>query len=200
MNGLNPFANGNAIERMRLRVKEAQTRLQNTNDLIRRSNWMVAFSDIDMTREQTLDSNNGAATLAYVLDLAIDIAEADFGNIQLFDRAECELRIVATKGFDTEFLDYFAVVRGSDSACAVAMQQSSRVIVPDVRNDLCFDVKSREIVLRAGVRSVQSTPVISPSGRLLGMLSTHRRLPGKPSLASLLLLDRLARRAARLLE
>jgi len=167
---------------------------------MRRSDWRVAFSDIRLTSEQTLESNQGAATLAYVLHLAIDIANADFGNIQLFDPAERGLRIAASKGFDTEFLDYFAVVRGSDSACGVALQQGCRVIVPEVQNDHCFDAASREIVLRAGVRSVQSTPLILPSGRLLGMLSTHGRLPGKPSLASLTLLDRLARRTARLLE
>ena len=192
--------NSGAIAETTRLLGRTAARLQSSDNLMRRSDWRVAFSDIRMRRKQTLESNNCTATLAYVLDLAIDIAEGDFGNIQLFDRAECGLRIAASRGFDAEFLDYFAVVRGSDSACAVAMQQSCRVIVPDVRNGVCFDVQSREIVLRAGVRSVQSTPVISPSGQLLGMLSTHRRLPGKPSLASLSLLDRLARRTARLLE
>lgn len=188
-----------AIAETTRRLDRTEARLQSSDHLMHRSDWRVAFSDIRVTREQTLKSNNGAATLAYVLDLAIDIAEADFGNIQLFDHAECGLRIAASRGFDAEFLDYFPVVRGSGSACALAMQQSCRVVVPDVRNDLCFDVGSREIVLRAGVQSVQSTPLISPSGRLLGMLSTHRRVPGTPPLASMLLLDRLARRTARLL-
>ena len=175
-------------------------RLQNSDRLMRDSDWKVAFSDIRMTREQRLESHGGTAALSYVLHLAIDITEADFGNIQLFDRAEGGLRIAASQGFDSAFLDYFAVVRGSESACGVAKQQGCRVVVPDVRNALCFDVESREIVLRAGVLSVQSTPLISPSGRVLGMLSTHRRLPGKPPLASLALLDRLARRTAKLLE
>jgi GAF domain-containing protein len=80
------------------------------------------------------------------------------------------------------------------------MQQNCRVIVPDVRSDACFNAESRNVVLRAGVLSVQSTPLISSSGRLLGVLSTHSSVPAEPSPASLPFLDRLARRTARLLE
>jgi signal transduction histidine kinase len=47
---------------------------------------------------------------------------------------------------------------------------------------------------------VQSTPLLSRSGRVLGMISTHRREPHQPAERALRLLDVLARQAADLIE
>ena len=58
-----------------------------------------------------------------------------------------------------------------------------------------------EVMLAAGARAVQSTPLVSRSGRVLGMFSTHyRRAPQRPSERALRLLDILARQAADLIE
>ncbi|HVI01430.1 MAG TPA: ATP-binding protein, partial [Enhygromyxa sp.] len=53
---------------------------------------------------------------------------------------------------------------------------------------------------RAGVRSVQSTPLFGRGGAVIGMLSTHRRTPGEPSEHQLQLLDLVARQAADIIE
>jgi PAS domain-containing protein len=47
---------------------------------------------------------------------------------------------------------------------------------------------------------VQSTPLVSRDGRLLGMISTHWRNPHQPSERDFRLLDVLARQAADLIE
>jgi signal transduction histidine kinase len=52
----------------------------------------------------------------------------------------------------------------------------------------------------SGIRAMQSTPLISRSGRLVGMISTHWRRPHRPSERELRLLDVLARQAADLIE
>ena len=208
MNGIRPAdANGVAVVTARRRIAEAQTRLEASDDLLRRSDWRFFLNEIGIPPAHNLweswllgNRNGTVSTLTHILDLAIEMAQADFGNLQLFDPAEGGLRIAASQGLSDEFLDYFAIVRSSDSACAAAMRQNSQVIVSDVRNDPCFNAESREIVLRSGAQAVQSTPITSSSGRVLGMLSTHRRVPGKPPLASLLLLNRLARRTGKLLE
>jgi GAF domain-containing protein len=110
------------------------------------------------------------------------------------------LRIAVSRGFEAEFLDYFAIVQGSESACRVALQQNCRVIVPDFRRDSLFNVDSRRIMLRANALAVQSTPLISSSGRLLGILSTHYSVPRLRPLARLPYLDKLACRTAELLR
>ena len=53
---------------------------------------------------------------------------------------------------------------------------------------------------RSGIRAVQSTPLISRSGELLGMISTHWREPHQPGEHALRTLDVLARQAADLIE
>jgi len=196
-----------AIAKAARLLDQTQFRSEISSDLMRRSDWRFRLNDVNAFPERNLceswlmgKRNGTVPTLAPILDLAIEMARADFGNIQLFDPAERALRIVTSRGLGDEFLEYFAIVRISYSACAVAMQQNCQVVVSDVRNDPCFNAESRKIMLRAGALAVQSTPISSSSGRLLGMLSTHCRVPGKPPLASLSFLNRLARRTAKLLE
>ena len=57
-----------------------------------------------------------------------------------------------------------------------------------------------EVQLRAGVRSVQSTPLLSRSGAPVGMFSTHYKKPQRPDERPLRLLDLLARQASDLIE
>jgi len=204
MNGINPSDASVAIETARRCTAEVKARLRISDDLIRRSDLRVALTDFglissQLSRAQPPGKHNGNGhVLAHILDLAIDITDADFGNIQIIDGSQ-RLRIAVNRGFGAEFLDYFAIVESSESACGVALQQNCRVMVPDVRKDSFFNVDSRRIMLRANALAVQSTPLISSCGRLLGMVSTHYSVPRRPPLTKLSYLDRLARRTADLL-
>ena len=104
---------------------------------------------------------------------------ADFGTLQLFDSSDRLLRIVAQHGFGDEFLRHFEAVRSDDHcACGAAMNCRSRIFITDVATDPMFgDSDSRDMLLRARVRSVQSTPLIDPSGNFIGMVSTHYEHP-----------------------
>src|SRR5262249_60907234 len=57
-----------------------------------------------------------------------------------------------------------------------------------------------DVVLRAGVGAVQSTPLITRSGGFIGMFSTHYRSTRHFSERDLRLLDMLARQAADAIE
>ena len=52
------------------------------------------------------------------------------------------------------------------------------------------------ILLNAGVQAVQSTPMVSESGELVGVFSTHYRKPTLPSDRDLEIIDQLAAEAA----
>jgi GAF domain-containing protein len=62
------------------------------------------------------------------------------------------------------------------------------------------DTPDLEAYRRSDIRAVQSTPLVSRSGHLLGVLSTHWRRPHQPAGRDLHLLDVLARQAADLIE
>lgn len=122
-----------------------------------------------------------SASIREFLASIIDATDADFGNIQLFDSKNRVLRIVAHHGFEGEFLDYFDTVSvRDDCACSRAMNGRSRVVVTDVASDPLYSSDSRGVMLRAKVRSLQSTPLIDLWGNLVGMVSTHYNDPGGP--------------------
>ena len=105
---------------------------------------------------------------------------AELGNVQINDPDSRALRIATSSGFDDEFLEYFAVVDDDSSACGRALEQRSQTVIVDVNEDPEF-APHREIAASSRFRAVQSTPIVDPSGRLHGMISTHFPKSHRPS-------------------
>jgi len=134
------------------------------------------------------------------LDAALVVAGTDLGNVQLLDESGT-LRIAAQRGFEARFLEFFAGVKEAESACGVALILGRQYSVSDVEKHPVFrGTEAGEVVLAAGARAVESTPIMGASGKPLGMLSVHHREPGTPDECVLALLGRIARRAGALLE
>lgn len=134
-----------------------------------------------------------------VVDAAINITRADMGLVQL--RKSNSLHIVAQRGFEQSFLEFFNTVHGEQAVCGTAFRRRERVIVEDVKASPIFiGTPALAVVLAAGVRAVQATPLVNRAGDIVGMLSTQYRKPGRPSERDLRILDLLARQAADLIE
>jgi hypothetical protein len=118
--------------------------------------------------------------LATITDTAVALMGAEFGNIQLLDPRNGSLVLVTQSGFHDGFLDHFAVVRDDSSVCGRAARQSAQVVVADVRAERSLE-PHQEVFRAAGVRAVQSTPLVDPVGRIIGMISTHGSQPGRPA-------------------
>ncbi|MFC4116839.1 GAF domain-containing protein [Nonomuraea zeae] len=136
------------------------------------------------------------------LDAAIELADADMGNVQLTDPEAGGLRIAAQRGFGEPFLRFFEVVRDEDgSVCGRAMKQIAPMMVRDVALDPDLaGTPTLRILLGAGVRTVHSTPLLDETGTMLGMLSVHYREVRQFAEVSQRLMWPLARRAGRLLR
>lgn len=146
--------------------------------------------------------------LGDVIETAIAIAHADFGDIELLDARTGRAHIVAARGFPEGWLQYWQAAVPSGDTCDAALEQNARAITGDVLSHM-FDVSAREgdpqsaiqaVPQAAGVRAVQSTPLISRAGRMLGRLSTHYQTSRTPSTEQLRLLDLLARQAADIID
>jgi len=120
-----------------------------------------------------------SSLLPKVLEGALSLTGADFGNIQILDPATGSLKIVTHAGFSPEFLGYFAVVHDDHAACGRAARQGAQVVIADIHTDPDF-APHREIAAAAGFRAVQSTPLSDYAGHLIGMVSTHFRRPHRP--------------------
>jgi signal transduction histidine kinase len=139
------------------------------------------------------------AVLEEVLTATIDIQHADFGDVQLCNPESHALEIVSQRGFNAEFLEYFAAVDHASTACGRAMQARSRIVIEDVQTDAQF-APHRRIARAAGFRAVQSTPLFNRGGEILGMISTYFKHPHRPSERELRLTDLYARQAAEMIE
>jgi GAF domain-containing protein len=143
-----------------------------------------------------------AQCLEGCLQVAIMISHADKGNIQLREGNSGELRIAAQVGFEQPFLTFFDCVRpGDPSACSTAAGLAARTTVEDVTESEIFAAQpSLRVLLDAGVRAVQATPLVSSHGTVLGMISTHFSKPHRLSERDKKFLDLLARQTADYLE
>jgi PAS domain S-box-containing protein len=176
-----------AVERRRSE-QSLSTDLEVTRRLRDLSARLVAEGDVQVLIEE-------------ILAAAISITNADGGTLQLLDEATQELTFAATKGLDRELIAHFERVNASSqSSCGRALASGARTWVE-------FDVPEKEDPdgsLRRhaafGLRSAQSTPLISRSGRALGMVSTHWRERRTLSDREAQFLDLLSRQAADLIE
>ena len=77
------------------------------------------------------------------------------------------------------------------------MRLRQRVLVEDVtRSDIFCDQNSIKVLIEAGVRAVQSTPLIGVDGKVSGGLTTHFSEPHRPEDRELQFIDLLARQTA----
>ena len=111
--------------------------------------------------------------LEAILNQAIEADSAAFGNIQIADPVRSSLVLVCQRGFDSAFVTRFSEIRwDSGTVCSQAYRHGTRVFIPDVLSErACAEVW--EAARQCGFRSVQSTPILSLSGSVLGALSTH---------------------------
>jgi hypothetical protein len=134
------------------------------------------------------ESSHVGPLVERALEGAILLSGADFGNVQIRDPAKISLRIAAQCGFTAEFLEYFAVVGDDSSACGRAAKHRSQTVIVDVAEDAAF-APHREIAAASRFRAVQSTPLIDPTGRLRGVISTHHRRAHRPSIRDLRMVE-----------
>ena len=147
------------------------------------------------------EGDDVAACLEEILKVAIEITGADKGNIQLLDNEAGTLTLATQSGFEDPFVEFFESVATGDTACGVALLTKQRVIVEDINeSEIYADTPSLVAMREADVLAVQSLPLMSSSGKVLGIISTHFGTVHRPSEQELRLMDLLARQTADYLE
>jgi signal transduction histidine kinase/PAS domain-containing protein len=135
-----------------------------------------------------------------ILSVALALTRGEAGTMQFIDDATQELSILASQGFEQNLLDRFSQVNAcSNTSCGIALRNGERAFVD-------FDVPDEDpdgslrMLVSAGYLSAQSTPLISRSGKIIGMVTTHWRKHRQLCDRELRFLDLLARQAADAIE
>jgi len=144
-----------------------------------------------------VNKENMTSLFEEIIRAAVAVVEADKGAVQILNSEAGSLAVAAQVGFDSSFIQRIGTVSGGRLASGAALQTRERIIVEDITKSSLYDhTPVREILLSDAIRSVQATPLLSRSGELLGVLSTHHAGPGRPPEDRLRLLDLIARQAA----
>lgn len=134
-----------------------------------------------------------------ILDAAIAIQKAQFGSLQIYDPKTGSLQIVAHRGLSQDFLEHFREAPADFSAYEQTVGTRERVVIEDVETDPGFE-PHRQLAASSGFRSLYSGPLLGRRDQLLGVVSTHFRLPHRPSEQELELTDVYLKIAAEMIE
>ena len=139
--------------------------------------------------------------LQAILDTAVEGLGANFGLVWLHEADTGVLVTHASRGFSKDALASFTRVTpgpGGGSA-GNAFARRCRWSIEDTETDAAF-APYREAARRAGFRSVHSTPIVTRSGELLGVISVHYVQPRATLQRDTQLADVCARHAADAIE
>jgi len=199
-----PFSARELRARVSAHLQMARLRRE-ANESLRASEERLA-AELEATRRlhavssRLLAADDLKSALDDLLRNAIETCGADMGAIQLVSDQARALEMIVHRGFKADFLEQFRVVRPEEgSACARAMKTGVRIMIEDITLDPEYE-QHLGIAASAGYRSVQSTPLRTHGGEIIGMLSTHFARPHRLSERDGVLLDLYARHAADLID
>jgi PAS domain S-box-containing protein len=140
--------------------------------------------------------------LAEILAAAVELCGTDRGVVQRVSKDGERLEFAAHQGYGegTRFTEHFRH-EGSKAACDSARAHRQRMIIEDIATfPALAGTIDREIALAEDIRATLSTPMVSRTGELIGVLNTQFREPHRPSDRELRLMDMLAWTAAGFIE
>jgi PAS domain S-box-containing protein len=184
-----PFSAGELLARVGTHLQLARVRREN----------LAATRRLQEVSAKLIGAGGFETLLREIVSAATAIVGAELGILQLSE--DNHLRVAAHAGHEPPFLEFVSGPDADGLACFQALKGGGRMVAGDVETDSRFaGTKALEAMRAAGIRAVQSTPLFSRSGKLLGMLTTQWKRPHAPDENELGRLDLLVRQAADLIE
>ena len=200
--------NGQPIRFTGINIDITESRRANEVLRIRQAELAAELQDAKLLHEisaQLIHEERVEGLYQKIVHAALSLMRSDCATMQQFYSDPLSvggLGMLASRGFEPDAItDWQRVSLDAATTCAAAARIGQRVIVPNFE-ECAFMAGTPELKahLRAGIRAAQSTPLVTRSGQMVGMITTHWRNPHYPSERDLHLFDVLARQAADLLE
>lgn len=193
------FQNADAFE-VEKRRAEGEVALRESE--AQRAIELADAQQLQLISSRLIEEDNIVLLYGQILDAVMSIMGADFSSLQRLDIEHHELDLIAWKNFHPKSAEYWQKVSiHSGTSCGSALQHGERIIISDIEAaQSSIDGETLYHYKLSGIASVQSTPLTTRDGRVVGIISTHWRTSHYPTERELRLLDVLARQAADLLE
>ncbi|HET9745588.1 MAG TPA: GAF domain-containing protein [Chitinophagaceae bacterium] len=108
-----------------------------------------------------------------LLQQAMMMCGTKAGTLQLLNEKNNTLEITTSFGLSDEFVSHFKVVTCEDgSVCGRALAKGATIVIDDLSTDRAF-ARHLNLALQNNIRAVQSTPLITSNGKIVGMISVH---------------------------
>ncbi|MBV8803067.1 MAG: GAF domain-containing protein [Gammaproteobacteria bacterium] len=150
-----------------------------------------------------IEEENVERLYEQIIEVAKAVMHSDAVSMQVYIPEKKALHLLACNGFHSSVLQFWQwmPIEYCNSTYARAMAERKRVVVSDLEN--CHFLRNTNILefyRTSGIRSVQSTPLVSRTGEIVGMISNYWKGVHQPSERDFALLDVIIRQAADLLE
>jgi PAS domain S-box-containing protein len=181
-------------------ITERKRAAEQTRDL--KSQLETQVEDLRRLHElnSRLSATAGVAEmLKQVLDAALQLHDTRKGMISLTTPDGNGLQLACSAGLNSSFLDSIKLVPRGFAACGGAAKRMECVTIEDIEVDPSF-APYRGLIKLAEARAVHSAPLITPQGRLIGVLSLYFSEKHRPSERETQLTTMYAQKAADLIE
>lgn len=179
--------------------KQAENKMNAVKEILTQE--LAVSNRLHRISEHCISQCNVHEVLDKIIETVIKITNADMGTIHLFDEQTGEIKIMAQYGFEQPYIDFFNKIHDGQKEYDIVLNLREQINIEDVtKSTLSMINHNIQIILSAGVRSIQFTPLISRSDQLLGIMSTHYRTPHKMEEREGVLLNMLAQLIADIIE
>ena len=135
-----------------------------------------------------------------LLQQAMMMCGTKAGTLQIRNESNDTLEIATSFGLSDEFITHFRIVTCDDgSVCGRALAKKETIFIEDLTTDRSF-ARHLDLALQNNIIAVQSSPLISSSDKIIGMISVHFTTPKKMSKDSLKAFELFCTKAADKIE
>src|SRR4029077_10778207 len=182
------------------KAKQAGAALRRSEQRLTRE--VAAAKTLQSISTRLISESTPESLYDQLLGAAMELMASDAACLQMLAADQTSRRRLAWTNFRPDCVPFWErIAAGAGSSCSKALGDNQRVVVTDIEAcEFMAGTPEQLEYRRAGVRGVQSTPLRSRTGRLLGMLSTHWRTPHTPPEDYFRFFDVLARQASDLIE
>jgi two-component sensor histidine kinase/PAS domain-containing protein len=168
------------------------------------STELLAQQLADMTRlheltTRLIENQDPLPVLEEVLQAVIDLQNADCGVFMLYDAACDDLHPAVSIGLSDDYLHLLDRVPPGLGGNDTALLQRRPVIVEDVCAEPLY-TSHPEVAEQGGYRALYSTPLLNPTGDVLGTITVYFVGPHRPTDREMRLVELYARHAAGAVE
>ncbi|MAT96178.1 MAG: hypothetical protein CL608_03470 [Anaerolineaceae bacterium] len=140
----------------------------------RPSNKLELSVDLHELSDRLLRGEGTEALAERMLDALMEYHDADFGDVQLLAPDGSGLEIVAQRGFERAALS--KTQNSAGRSHSQALKNKCPVVSEDIQSDTDLAPNANSLA-KAGVRALQSTPLVKSDGHVIGVISTYFRKP-----------------------